>query len=187
MTFGNSVRFLGAAVMILAVLSLPALAVPSDAVSSHDLVGSSHKVAVSSPVGAVSSSLARQGEGAGGSAPSVPRGGRLVSVLLFLAGLGLAGSVVITQVQPTNQIPTHDTFVADVTMASGDATATVPHGFGIAPLEVNILPTLQGTALPFSAITVAIDSTNIVLTKPTAANNAFNFRVVAKKPHTLGL
>jgi hypothetical protein len=106
---------------------------------------------------------------------------------LLLAGSAIFAVVGITQVQPVNQTPSHDTFIADVTMAAGDTAATIPHKLGAIPLEYYLVPTLQGSAGPLSTVTVSVDATNITVDKSGAANMEFNFRVYAKRPHTVGL
>lgn len=109
------------------------------------------------------------------------KGAVLVGLTL---GLLLVGTV-ITQVQPTNQRQCKFSYIATVTMAAGDGPAVIPHGLGVAPLMVFITPQLQGTALPFGAMTVAWDATNVTVTKPTAVNNEFNFTVWALVPNSL--
>jgi hypothetical protein len=111
----------------------------------------------------------------------------LAGWLLSLSMMGLAGTVVITQLQPTNQIPTHDTYVATVSMAAADGTATIPHGLGVTPLECNITPLTQGADVPYGGIQTTIGGTNIVVTKATTSAATLSFQIVVKKPHTIGL
>ena len=114
------------------------------------------------------------------------RGGVLcVELLSGLFGLGILGAVVITQVQPSDQPKCKFSFIADVTMAAGDGTATIPHGLGVAPLIWGVTPTLQGTALPFGGMVATADTTNITVTVSSSTDTEFDFRVWAFVPNSL--
>lgn len=79
-----------------------------------------------------------------------------------------------------------------VASADGDAAATIVHGLGAAPLEVQLLPmlSLALTALPMWAAPLAtIDATNVVLAKLTSTGSGSatkQLRVICKRPHSIG-
>lgn len=84
-----------------------------------------------------------------------------------------------------------NTYIADViATADGDVAATVTHGLGAAPKEVNLCPTLSQalTALSCWAATT-IGASTLTLTKLASTgsgNAAAQVRVTAKTPHTIG-
>lgn len=75
-----------------------------------------------------------------------------------------------------------------VATADGDITATITHGFGAAPKEVNFIPVLLA-GITSTWFVSDINATTIVLTKGTATGSGTanaQIRVYAKRPHSIG-
>jgi len=84
-----------------------------------------------------------------------------------------------------------DTVIRDViATADADTTATIPHGLGAVPAEVQTIKTLsQALAAESSWAVTTIDATNVVCTKLAtvgSGNAGAQLRVTIKRPHTLG-
>lgn len=83
-----------------------------------------------------------------------------------------------------------DTIIRDViATADADTTLVIAHGLGAAPAEVTMTPLLSQALTALAAWTVAIDATNLTLTKLASVgsgNAAAQLRVIAKRPHTIG-
>ena len=81
-------------------------------------------------------------------------------------------------------------FIADIIAdADGDAASpNIPHGLGVAPLDVTITPLLQVAAGLSLWAATTIDATNIVVSKSVAVGSGVagaQLRVTARTPHTL--
>jgi hypothetical protein len=98
------------------------------------------------------------------------------------AATGLFGATNVVQ----------DSTIVDVAYtATADKVATIAHGLVAAPQEVYITPLLR-LAGPLAGTIYAattINTTNVVVTKQSAANtadNAAQIRVTIKRPHSAG-
>lgn len=79
-----------------------------------------------------------------------------------------------------------DTYIADIETATETTTGNIPHGLGAIPLEVYItLKAPQAASVPAWAVST-INATNIVCTRDTTGAAASAFRLIVKKPHSIG-
>jgi hypothetical protein len=83
-----------------------------------------------------------------------------------------------------------DTFISDVAFtATKDKTATIAHGIGATPQDVQMSPLQPEPFYVGRAAITTINTTNVIVTKLSTAassNAAAAIRVIIKRPHTLG-
>ena len=90
----------------------------------------------------------------------------------------------------TNIFQGTDSSINDIiATADADAAAVVPHGLGgaVAPGEVYITP--RNVAIPKTAATGVVDTTNVNLVLGVvvgSGNAAAQLRVITKRPHSVG-
>ena len=88
----------------------------------------------------------------------------------------------------TNVLAGTHTKIADVeATADADTTATIPHGLGAIPLDVQITWLVAAAAISLWRATT-IDATNVVLTKATTMGSGAagqQVRVRASLPHSI--
>jgi hypothetical protein len=93
-------------------------------------------------------------------------------------------AVTVTAVSPQGTNTKAFTVIAT---ADGDTTATIVHGFGVAPFDVSFVPLLAAAYTSVWTVTT-IDATNVVLTKGTGAgsgNASPQLRVTLALPHSI--
>lgn len=98
-------------------------------------------------------------------------------------------AVTITEINAGPQAGAQAVRIYDViATADADTTATIAHGMGVAPEDIQLTPLLQAVALLAGWAVTTKDATNVILTKATTAgsgNAGASVRVVVRRPTVL--